>query len=328
MKMDIVKNLFTKNIPLKLVSLIVAALLWFYVVTEKKYEYSTFFHLKAENLDKKYIWTTTESDSIEVKLAGPGKSLLKLMMNERNVYFDASSYNPEKGNVLYRKIEIDENRFEIPYEDIEIVDILQPKDKKVPIHVQMIDQRMIPIASRLEIIPGSGFFVSDDIEFTPEDVLVIGPTSKLKTIDSIYTMQETFDDIRRTTTKTVMLDTTLEDVKFEERYVSAYIPIDHLAYKNFRQIPVELRGFPSGFQVIFDPRTVNVTVSGSSGAVERVGNNDIRVIIDYKQLTPEGSNKIEPIISHPPNVSISGKEPKYIQIKESSDFIKEVTGNK
>ncbi len=85
-------------------------------------------------------------------------------------------------------------------------------------------------------------------------------------------------------------------------------------------LPVLTVNVPDGYTATVEPRTISISVDGSSATLAEMESSDIRVVVDVEGLEP-GTHEIEPQITLPRGVTWTSSTPEVIQveIRRSSD---------
>lgn len=124
------KKLFFHNLGLKLLSLILAVVLWFYLATENLDTRDLLpVRLKFENLPSNLILSEASRDSVVVRIRGQKDAILALSASDFSCLLDLSkaragryNYSLDKNKFLYplnvRVIKVIPNKVEIVLEEI------------------------------------------------------------------------------------------------------------------------------------------------------------------------------------------------------------------
>ncbi|MBU0567067.1 hypothetical protein KKC52_03320 [bacterium] len=124
------KKLFFHNLGLKLLSLILAAVLWFYLATENLDARDMVpVRLKFENLPSNLILSETSRDSVVVRVKGQKDTILVLLASDFSYLLDLSkatagrhNYSLDKDKVLHplnvRVIKVIPDKVEVVLEEI------------------------------------------------------------------------------------------------------------------------------------------------------------------------------------------------------------------
>src|SRR3990170_5566326 len=132
------------NLWLKLGAILLACLLWLHASTDKLYEYTFDYNLKMVNLSPELILAEPLPASVQVKIYGKGKELLKLLLSkERTLKIDAQKFSAVEFELPLRKemISIPEGL------NLSVVEIASPK--ALMINLQKLEEKKVPVISQL-----------------------------------------------------------------------------------------------------------------------------------------------------------------------------------
>ena len=79
-------------------------------------------------------------------------------------------------------------------------------------------------------------------------------------------------------------------------------------------LPVLTVNVPDGYTATVEPRTISISVDGSSATLAEMESSDIRVVVDVEGLEP-GTHEIEPQITLPRGVTWTSSTPEVIQVE-------------
>ncbi|MCK4352799.1 hypothetical protein KAW65_05260 [candidate division WOR-3 bacterium] len=114
----------TANLGLKIFSLLIALLLWFYVMTERVYEKTLIIPLSFVNLSENLSFAEQPPKSVKVRIRGKGKELIRLKFGEYpKIVSDFSKVR--KG---WKRVDLKKKDVNIPYwSKIEVLSDPNPK---------------------------------------------------------------------------------------------------------------------------------------------------------------------------------------------------------
>lgn len=171
-----------KNLGLKLISLLLAAIVWWYVSVprrEQVRERIVKASLSLVGVPPTFVITTTDiPDSVSVRVRGRKSDLRALASQSLEASADLSSIN-QSGEV---EITIRAQHINVP-DEIEVVSI-QPN--KVRFRVEQLRQRAVPIRPYLEGTAPVGYIVGQAVA-DPPLALVSGPASQIMKLSEVTT---------------------------------------------------------------------------------------------------------------------------------------------
>ena len=88
------KGFFTKNLSLKLISILLGAILWYFVVSERSGETAISVPLDFRNIPNPLIIIENPKESINLRISGPATSLRRLSPKNVKAIIDLSDAKP------------------------------------------------------------------------------------------------------------------------------------------------------------------------------------------------------------------------------------------
>jgi len=178
----------TANIGLKILSIFIAVVVWFHVVTEKNYEQIFAIPLTFKNLKDNLIFAEAPPESLKVAIRGTGKELLVFRLGRKPTAI-CDLTGAGKG---WKRIEFSETNVILPPGSrAELKGIIEPKST-----VLHIDEKIEKV---LRVVPNIKGNVEYDVN--PRTVAVSGSRKTLQRIRIIKT--EEIDTANFTTPETL-----------------------------------------------------------------------------------------------------------------------------
>ena len=296
------------NIVIKLTAVLLAILLWFNVVTQKQYEYELMLPITSVDIPGGLALVTPPPDSLRVSVLSEGKKLLKDDWKKAGLRL--------KGNRLKRGGNLLEVTHEtvalVRSEDISVVGF--PGSQPIALQLDRIDSLYKPVASRLAPICESGYMIlANDESIEPAQVRIVGPASVIRDIDSIYTESKIVDDIDKSGSYSLQLEsTTRVPVTLREDSATVSIVVDKIVSRRFASVPLDYNRFQRGKQVIVEPERVTLVIDGPESLMDALQASQFEV----KVALPEDSTigYVRPIVVLPPNFTLESMEPDSVRV--------------
>ena len=247
-----VRRFFTRNLGTKVISLFLAVFLWMFVVGEETAEIGFTIPLEMVNLPSDLIITNDVIDDLNVRVSGPRSMIRRLASQRISKSIDLKGIRP--GRIS----------FEILPEELPLpggVRVTRLAPSSVTLEVEQIVSKKLNILPILQGSPQTGFEVVS-VKFTPESVMVNGPSSMLANLDAIWTKPINVEKKTESFRQPVALDIGGDQVVLELReQVMVEVLIDEkVITKTFADVTVKPRN--SSFLVEFEPATVRVQLIG------------------------------------------------------------------
>lgn len=297
-----IKDLYTKNLTLKITALVTTLGLWFMVTTSYKVEIVKKLPLNFITASDLVVNADTVRD-VEVRIVGPRIFLKEIM--QKNYLLNIDLRDRKQGYVNYR---------------------LFPELLKLPIGVKITGFYPSEVSTRLEklsvktvsVVPSFtgetpyGYKIKS-INIEPKRVEVSGPESVLAKSEEIYTEVIDLSQISEPMTRNISLDS-----KYREKFKSVSaenfsLLIDIVPYvvtKTFSDVNIRVIGTRS-----FDltKNKVTVTVEGPKSLVDKLSVQDIRPTVDLSFNAP-GTYDESVIVKLPDGIRLVSAIPKKIKV--------------
>jgi YbbR domain-containing protein len=297
------------NLATKLIVVVLAILVWFFVKTEDNYRYSFKIPLRVTNLGSDRIINNDVPKRIKITSWGKGRELLSLMLRKEMFYnLDVSrvehsaSFALEKGEI---KLTHETN--------IEILNIVDPETVEVKIADLII--KKIPIIMEAEIQTLPGYTVVDEIVLKPDSVEVIGIEANIAKISTIRTQHKIFRNIKRDLQKRIQLEKPAnKQVKLLTDEVELTVNIQKLMEKPIYEVPVTVINHPSNLKVTVIPSTLSLILEGGTDLLLNVTKQDVKAYIDYQKVHASKNKNHLAYIETPRGIRYRDVKPKRFKV--------------
>ena len=279
MKINILKNL-----PLKLISLVIAIFLWF-MVTGKDYRVGDFnIPIELMGLPENLILTRAASEDSEVKNAIVrirATETVIMTLDERSMFLQMDISNLGMGHHL---MQLSGDMVMGRPPGAEITEIT-PRVLELDIEDLLI-KPIVVVNPEILGKPADNYDIWQ-INCTPPSVRVQGPKSVVEKIEKISTPQINVDGMSQSTLeRSLLLVPPHPLVSLFPEVVSLRIRIgEKLITKNFRSIPVEIVGVD--YLPRINPKSLSTTVTGPISQIENLSKENVRVLIELTGDEPQ-----------------------------------------
>jgi YbbR domain-containing protein len=167
----------TENWVLKLLSLVLALILWFFVMGEQKLERSYAVSLELKNIPSGMMVANEIPSHIEVRIAGPRTLLMNLQTKDIGISVDLKDLQP--GLTTLKRLE---ERLDLPGP----LKVTRLSPSYVDIKLERIKARLVPVEVTVTGEPAAGYRVGR-IRVKPEKVMVEGAESEVGGVGTVPT---------------------------------------------------------------------------------------------------------------------------------------------
>ena len=181
---------FLKNYKVKIVALIFAILIWFFVVTENEYEHIIEVPVAFINTPPGKVILSDLPKVVKVKIKGTGKDLIALMVRT------GARLNLDLFDVEHRKT------FYLTTKDVFLsrpIGVIQSNEIIMPDSITVVladfQRKKVPVTSNIKPKVAPGFTIVGDVQINPDSVLISGPKNLVSKITSIATEEIQFENL-------------------------------------------------------------------------------------------------------------------------------------
>jgi YbbR domain-containing protein len=266
-------TLLRGDTPLRLISLALAAAMWFVIAGKQTAERGVSVPVEFRNVPRDLEATGKAVDTVDVRVrASPG---LIDSLESGKVLATIDFAGAQEGE---RIVQLTPAMIQVPF-GFRVVKITP---SLLTLNLERTARKTIPVRPRVIGRPAPGFEVAEVVSAPPE-VRVAGPRSRVQEIESAFTEPVSVEGADRT--RTEMVNVGLEDplLRLEARSrveVTATVREAHET-RTFAGLRVEARGRPARLT----PSRVSVSVSGAASRVRALTAGDL---LPYVVLPGEG----------------------------------------
>ncbi len=201
----------TENWMMKLLSLVFALVLWFFVMGEQNLEQGFAVPVTLTNIPEGLIVSNDIPSLIDVRISGPRTVLMNLQQRDLAINIDLKGLAP--GVTSYKRLE---ERFNLSRN----LKVTRTSPSVIDVSLDRIRAKRVPVKVLLEGDLPAGFVVAS-VSAKPSHVTVSGAGSELKNVNEVLTDQIQISEVREDFTQLVPLDyvgkfTALKDDKTVE----------------------------------------------------------------------------------------------------------------
>jgi YbbR domain-containing protein len=167
----------TENWTLKLISLLLALLLWVFIMGERRVEIGYRVPLEIQNMPEGLMVANEVPSVVDVRVSGPRTLLAKINANDISILVDLTDLQP--GLTTFKRLE---ERLNLPNG----LRVTRLSPSFVDLKLERIKQKRVPIEVKLTGEPLEGYRVGR-VSATPAQVVVEGAESEIKGVSRVPT---------------------------------------------------------------------------------------------------------------------------------------------
>ncbi|MCH7679069.1 YbbR-like domain-containing protein [candidate division KSB1 bacterium] len=301
---------FLKNYKVKIVALVFAIVIWFFVITENEYEYVIEVPVAVINTPPGKVILNDLPKVVKVKIKGTGKDLIALMVRT-GARIKLDLFDVGQSKIFH--IEPRDVFLSRPIGAIQSNEIIMPDSIRVIL--DDFQRKKIPVNSNIKPKVAPGFTIVGDAQINPDSVLISGPQSLVSKINSISTEEVEFKNLTDNLKQNISLvSQSSNKIIVSTNRVEISLDIQRLVEITLTGIPVNIRNAPPNVNVYPRPSTLNLVLEGGGELLAQLNRNDIIAYLDYNRV--KGSPGIEhpAVIEKPPGIHYRDVQPKTFKL--------------
>jgi YbbR domain-containing protein len=301
---DRLRQMLTRNLPLKLLSLLIASSLWFFVnFGERDTEESLKVPLELRNIPAHLMITSPRVDFIDVRVSGPRALLGRIDRNRVSIGLDLSGVRP--GPAVFR---VDPAALNLPRG----VQTLRINPSQITLETEAVSHKPVPVRLRI-----GGKLPADlqvaDTKVSPETVEITGPASDVRDIAAVNTEPL---DVDGATAGTIERELGLEPVgdyiSFSANRVAAQVRIEEVqTTREFKTVPIDVRN--AGLPYRLTPDRVRLSVRGPKRQLDHLELDPGAVYIEADGVAA-GAHMVQVAADLPAGVEVVSLDPEKVEL--------------
>ncbi|MEW6088813.1 MAG: CdaR family protein [bacterium] len=288
----------SKNFILKIISLLLAVILWGYVQAESRSEITFDLPLHIAKASNMAIFGDTP-EYINVTFKGRRNVINGLSKDQLKVELDLSFQ--ESSKITYR---LTSKNISTPKE----VEVVKIEPDQITVDLDYPVSKEVPIKVVTTGHPAPNFIIYDFI-VVPPTVIIEGAERELKITSYIETVPIIIDGIRGNFTREINLKS---EKKIEIKNInSVKVTVVLWKEKLFHNHEITVLNLNKNFEARLLPETINITVQGLENKIDVLQKEDIKISIDLDELPP-GTYQRKVDISLPAGIEYIDYNPKTV----------------
>ena len=294
------------NIHIIIISFLFSVVLWISVSLSNDY-YSTFkVPLKLVDFRQGLTSGSKIPRNISVKVKGKGWKLIGAKIGAEPAFtVTANSDTGSKYINLYNYLS--ENQW--LSSDLEVIDITPDT---LSVSIEKITRKKLKIVPDFDISFRQGYGISSQISVVPDSVLVYGPLSELKKMNSIQTENIKLTDISDKIVRRVDLKN-IQGMTYNENNALVTIDVQRIVDRSIDNVQVDVKDVPRDREVVLLPNKISINVRGGIDILGRLTSDQFKAYVNYRDVVLDTLGGITPKIEYPENVSIQFIKPEKLR---------------
>lgn len=185
-----------ENWLLKVLSLVFALVLWFFVIGERRLEVGYAVPLQLKNTPAGLMVANEVPTLVDVRISGPRTLLMNLRPTDINISVDLKDLQP--GLTSFKRLE---ERLNIPSG----LKVTRLSPSFVDVKLDRVNEKAVPVRVETSGTPADGFRIAS-LGVVPDRVTVVGAESELKDVHEVVTEAVAVEGAQESFTLIVPMD--------------------------------------------------------------------------------------------------------------------------
>ena len=291
-------ELLTRDLSLKLFSLAVALIFFMFVSVESATPVDVDVRIEYQ-LSDDLMLTGSPPNTLHATLRGPWAAFRTYTADDMNpVSIDLRDVEPGS---LRRSVDLQVVK---PPPGMQVIGV-RPSELQLTVDRRV--ERQVPVSPDIPTRPAFGYEILD-VRFEPPRVRVVGPLSRMQTLDFVVTRTIDVQGREEDLSIDVDLRAPLPPLKLvDQSRVHVLVEIgEEIVQRVFRDVPVTVDNAPKGARA--QPSAVLITLKGPRRVVDKMEKSKLLAYVDALPEFSQGKRGFEK------NVQLKGDLPERVQV--------------
>lgn len=299
------KSLLGRHLGVKILSLVLAVVLWYVAVGREWAEMGLNVPLELVNIPPNLVISNQIPDGVSVRIRGSVN--LTRQVAERRLRFSLNLAGAKAGP----------NQFTLQPDQLDLprgLEITRLAPNTVTVDLEPLVVKQVSILPVIKGEPPTGYII-EDIVLKPKQVQVQGPESVVGPVEILWT--EPIDVTALTASTTVKTGLALPDVSMTltgPNEVEAQLGItEKIISRQYKSVPITAVNAPPLYRI--DTKSVDLTIRGPMNGLESLDvGKGLNVTVDLSGLEP-GRTQVPPKVTVPANMEVISVKPRTVAVQ-------------
>jgi YbbR domain-containing protein len=300
-----------KLLGLKIVALICAISLWFFVVSSRTYQIEMEIPLRLINLPKILAISSHVPKTVSVLLEGSGMDLIRAKQDDS---FASMDLDLSKAPLGKKEFFLNASHFHTETSGLYFKG--SPRLASLEIEIDTRITREIPIRLRTPLHPKESHLIIGPPVMVPPSISISGARSVLTKIYEINTSSEPVSDLDSPDTIQIPLasEALPSQVTLSIQSIRLAIDVQERFSVTFKDLPLQLVGAPPSGSFALSPARVSLTLSGGKTELAGISPADINIFIPLSRFQVEFTDSLPPTVTVRQRIESWSTNPKFIHL--------------
>jgi YbbR domain-containing protein len=235
-----------KKILIIISSILFSLILWGSVTLSSSYFTTISVPVKLTSIPKGYGVGYKSLKETNLKIKGEGWKLISLTLGNTEEYIVPTGKEPES-----KFVRLSNALGDNPWlsSGLQVFDI---SPDTMTFRLEKLHDKSVIIKPDVELDFKPGYGLVSPITIVPESLVIYGPQSLLKNINSVQTISKTYSNLDDAVSERIDLKK-LENISFNRYSCDIKFEIQKIVDRSFDNLPIEIRNVPKGESLVLIP---------------------------------------------------------------------------
>ncbi len=284
-----IKEMFRRNLLLKITSIVLALIIWFNATTDRIVEMPVRVNVGYYNLKDGLVVSNISSSIINSVIEARRRDFMIMKMFGREPVFNANLKEARKGEF---RVAVDKSMILFPITtDMNIVRINQPDE--IIYYIDSVYSKTVPVMPVINGKPSEGYIRSSNAVIEPDKVTITGGRSVIDNIGYVETEVIDITGSTKTLRKTAYLRNKNEYSEISPSDVLVTIPIEKQVTKVFESVPVTFLNKPKYLSIEPESISLEISITGPESRLKNMLPGELSPAVDLSEIRKKGSYSYE-----------------------------------
>lgn len=307
MQLSNITNFLSRpNLGLRLGAVILALVLWTFVVSNNSYFMVLNIPIEVRNLSIQKALREEVPQVAQVRFYGTGRALFKAYLlkgfyDEFKLVLDLERISDEYEFFLNDYFKDFPQKVVVPSTfGIQYIEVVFPTEIKISLDEYLV--KTVPIMPDISVTTSPGYVVVGGVDIVPDSATVAGPMEIIEELFQLVTVNDTISSAISPITKQIALKNLGNLVQFSPEHVRYKVDVQPISERIVSEVPVSVSNILPGYRVFVSPQTVSLTIIGGVNRIIEIQPENIDITIDFSTQWNSEIQFYEPIVTVPNGV--------------------------
>lgn len=278
------KDFFKTNISLKLISLLIGFLIWFYAFIQEDLILTLPVKIDIITGDENTTVFIYDGSNIEVDFSGKRKDfiIMKLLKS-----FPRYEIRLENYDLSENEEELNLDNLLIP-QQINLVPIKFKGKRILKYHVDKKITKDVFIVLKFKGVLNQHISFYKDVEFEPKKIKISGPEMLIKDIDYVESEEIDLSGLKKSLSLKTKLKKINEFIQYEANAINVKFFIEKKIGKIFSDVPVLFVNKNKNLKILPDSLSATVEVEGPESIIKNMLPGELTLTVDLSSIERRG----------------------------------------